>query len=73
MLAGVPDGPGLLLVAGQIPPLPGQIFPGAADLGVVTEVHPSLGAPAVVHSVDDPALLALPGLLLVAQTGQGAA
>ena len=50
----------------------GQIFPGVADVGVVTEVHPSLWSPAVVHGVDDPALLALPGLLPVSQAGHGA-
>ena len=53
--------------------VPGQIFPGLTDAGVVTEVHPSLGAPAPVHGVDDPALLALPGLLLVPQAGHSAA
>ena len=53
--------------------VPAQIFPGLTDAGVVTEVHPSLGSPAAVHGVDDPALLALPRLLLVAQAGHGAA
>ena len=51
----------------------GQIFPGLTDAGVVTEVHPSLGSPAAVHGVDDPALLAVPRLLLISQAGHGAA
>ena len=59
--------------AADIKLLPGEIFPGVTDVGVVTEVHPSLGSPAAVHGVDDPALLAVPRLLLIAQAGHGTA
>ena len=55
-----------LLLSTQYSPF--FLLPGAAHSAVITEIHGGGRALAPVHGVDDPALVTVPGLLLVAET-----